>query len=792
MVRGPDPGTPRAGALRSEEPAQELPGRGGRVPQSTVGGARRPAEDRSAVAGTVEAVPTVHQLLRTTDWSSTALGAREDWPAGLAAVVETVLASPHASALAVGDERVLVYNDVYASALKSKHPAAFGQPAAVALAENWSHAGHAEVVDRVFATGEPFVDHDTRLPVARGVGQTVEEVRFSRAYSPVRDDSGRIVAVLAQIVETTSSQSALSGLAQLATRLAGALSTDDVATEALRWATESASATGADHARLVLRDGNGLRMARASRLDDTDLEPPFGLPAQVGPESAWEDSPRTGAAGAAGPAVADGASAARRLPPVWVRLRPDAALPGATVVGTGMPLWLDEAGLGDYPALGAEPGATLLRSVAAVPAVAGSLLGALSLGYETARAFRGTDRATLLTAGGLIGQALARARRFDEQREHSETLQRNMLPAGLPVLPGISVAARYEPSAGASAGGDFYDVFPREDGSVVVVIGDVVGHGMLAAAVMGQVRAALRVLALGGASPAAILAGLDPFVASLGPEVFVTAVVGLLHPAAETAPTDACLVGTAPAGAWSLEFASAGHPAPLRRRAAGSSPGPEYLDLVPGPPLGVPGQRQEQTVLLTEGESLLLFTDGLVEVPGEDLGDGLRRLREVVERQEWHSDPRGLCTAVLGARRPGEDDVAVLAIVLDGGRHRSASLDLPAESTAPGQARGWAEDLLRSWDLSADQCDSAVLGISELVTNALIHARSTARLELDLTSERLLVLVSDNGLDGAVASGRAHVTAERGRGLLLVESLSDAWGSERTSRGTTTWFELRR
>ncbi|MGN6688340.1 MAG: ATP-binding SpoIIE family protein phosphatase [Actinomycetales bacterium] len=706
----------------------------------------------------------VHDLLAETDWSRTPLGERGSWPAGLAAVVETVLASPHASALAIGPARVLVYNDTYARALGSKHPAAFGKPAAVALAENWGLPGHGDVVDRVFATGEPFVDSDTRLPVARGAGRSVEEVRFARAYSPVRDDSGRIIAVLAQIVETTATQTALAGLADLAARLAGALSTDDVAIEALRWATESGgTSTGADHARLVLRDGNALRMARASRVDAAELPDSPSVPAQAGGAVAL-------------PTV-------RRLPPVWVRVPSDAALPGARVVRRGAALWLDEPDLAAFEALEAEPGGSHLQSVASVPAFAGSLLGALSLGYESRRHFTPSERATLLTAGGLVGQALARARRFDEQREHSETLQRSMLPAALPELPGISVAARYEPSAGASAGGDFYDVFERDNGDIVVVIGDVVGHGMLAAAVMGQVRAALRVLALGGAGPSAVLAGLDAFVASLGPEVFVTAVVGLL---------------SADGPGWSLDLASAGHPAPLHRRltpeAADGAPPVRaaFLDVVPGPPLGVPGDRHQHRHRLAEGDSLLLFTDGLVEVPGEDLGEGLQRLRDLVERQEWLTDPRGLCTGVLGARRPGEDDVAVLAIVLDGGRHRIASIEVPAESRAPGQARRWASDLLRSWGIAAEQREIAVLSISELVTNALIHARSTARLELDLDAERLLVLVSDTGLDGAVEAGQTSATAERGRGLMLVESLSDAWGSERTSRGTTTWFELRR
>ena len=148
----------------------------------------------------------------------------------------------------------------------------------------------------------------------------------------------------------------------------------------------------------------------------------------------------------------------------------------------------------------------------------GSLAGAYSLGWEEPHSFSPAERAAILTVGRLIGQAMARASRFDEQRGHADILQRSMLPPELPHVEGVGIGARYEPSApGTSAGGDFYDVFRVTDGRIVLVIGDVVGHGVLAAAVMGQLRAGLRVLALQDADPARVLAGLDGFVDSIGP-----------------------------------------------------------------------------------------------------------------------------------------------------------------------------------------------------------------------------------------------------------------------------------
>lgn len=683
-------------------------------------------------------------LVERVDWAATSVGPQEAWPAGLAGVVQTVLSAPLPMALVCGPELLLIYNDAYATLIGGKHPVGFGRPAPEVFAENWSHAGHGDVVQRVFDTGEPFFEPDTLLPVRRrGPDAPPEHVHFSRAYTAVRADSGVVVGVLTVISETTELAKALAALAELASRLATALTVDDVAREALRHAVD---VLRADHARITITDGSALRMARRTGDDPHD-------------------------------------DSVERLPPLWSRVSAAALLPSVEVTRTGSPLWLDEPGLRDYPALEDEPiGPQPLLAVASVPLHTGPVHGGLSLGWESARSFGPADRAAMTTVGTLIGQAMARAARFDEQRGNAEMLQRSMLPADLPHVPGISIAARYEPSAPfTSAGGDFYDAFPVADDRTVIAIGDVVGHGVLAAAVMGQVRAGMRVLALQNPDPVQVLHGLDSFVDGLGPEIFVTALVGVLDNRTRQ-----------------LEVATAGHLPPLIRRgsaAAGAGVAGvvvEYVDVAPAPPLGLASSRESTTVTLDSGDVFLLFTDGLVEVAGEDIGAGLDRLRDALLDSADVTDARRICTLVLDRFGVGGDDVAVVAVTMDEGQRRTATRTLPAESTAPGAARVWAAKTLGSWGLDEDGIDVALLGINELVTNALLHARTGSRVELDLDEQRLLVLVSDSGMASQPQVQETDPTAVRGRGLVLVDALTDAWGSERTSRGTTVWFEIAR
>lgn len=672
------------------------------------------------------------------DWSRTALPTPEHWPAGLPALVRLVLAAPSAMALMLGEDGVVVYNDRYAATLSITDPSLFGQPARAVFGDAWDAPGHRDVVERVMRTGAPYSDSAAVIVLSADArGGTPEPGQVARALSAVHADDGTLLGVLVVLTDTAGEGRALAGVVELTTRLSAAVSVDAVAREALEFAVGHA---GADHARILLADGPALRMARRAKVDGSD-------------------------------------DTVDRLPPVWVRTARDERLPSVEVMSSGAPLWLARQDLPSYGGLAHEPLAVdSLQRVATVPLRAGTVRGALSFAWETAGEFSETDRATFTAVGNLVGQSLVRAAHFDAQHELADSLQLAMLPASLPQPAGIGVAASYVPSGdGAAAGGDFYDAFDLPDGRLVLVIGDVVGHGAHAATVMGQVRAATRVLALRDADPSRVLAGLDAFVASLGDETFVTMTVGVLD-------DGRC-----------LRLATAGHPAPVlcTRTANGRYDG-GTVDLPTGAPVGLPGTRVNVDMQLGAGDVLVLFTDGLVEIPGEDPDIALGQLVAAATRAAVTTDPRRICGALLNERRATGDDVAVLVLAVHERAHLVEAIELPAEATSPGRARTWTRQVLTRWALPPDLMDSAVLGVSELVSNAILHARSGARVELDLDDSRLLVLVTDRGSHAVPTRQDVDITANRGRGLAVIDLLCDAWAVEQTARGTTVWFELAR
>ncbi|MEE3920733.1 ATP-binding SpoIIE family protein phosphatase [Micromonospora sp. BRA006-A] len=298
-----------------------------------------------------------------------------------------------------------------------------------------------------------------------------------------------------------------------------------------------------------------------------------------------------------------------------------------------------------------------------------------------------------------------------------------------------------------------------------------------AAARMGQVRAALRALALVDSRPDAVLDGLDRLVASLGveggtQELFVTVVFGVVEADREL-----------------VTLASAGHPAPLIRRAGPGAPVAEFVDVPPAPPLGLGGRARTATVPFRPGDTLLLYSDGVVERRWRDLAAGMAGLGAAVTGRP--AAIHALC-AVATASVPGatEDDVAVLAVEYAVRPSRSASMEVPAEPTAPSRVRHWMTAQLGEWRVPEAVIGAAVLCTSELTTNALLHAGTAARVEVDLSAERLLVSVADSGTRGQVTRAQTDTLSSRGRGLGLIEELSDAWGTDPAVRGSTVWFEI--
>ncbi|PTA43611.1 SpoIIE family protein phosphatase [Micromonospora sp. RP3T] len=671
-------------------------------------------------------------------WAGTPLGAPERWDSAVRAVADVVLSSPVPMALLLGDDLVLLYNDGYAELIGDRHPEALGRPAAEVFAEVWREAGAGEALARVYRQGEPFLEREAVLPADRQGGGPAEPAVFTRGHSPVRDSTGRIVGVLTVSAQTTQLTRQLQSLSDFAAALSGTLTLDDVARVTLRYCLHSFDA---DRVSFVVDEGATWRLVRRIRgelLDEAD----------------------------------------ERLPPLWRRTGADATLPAVVTARSGVPSFTaDGQPLRD---VAADRHDEKIRALAALPLRSTVVRGALTVGYQAPRPWSPAERALLAASAELIGQAAERARRFETQHGTAQLLQRSMLPEQLPDLPRLRIAARYEPGVdGNAAGGDFYDAFLLPTGALGVVLGDVAGHDVQAAARMGQVRAALRALALSDPRPDAVLGGLDRLVASLGVEggtheLFVTVVFGVVDADREL-----------------VTLASAGHPAPLIRRGrTDAGPAAEFVEVPPGPPLGLGGVPRPVTVPFRPGDTLLLYSDGVVERRWQDLASGLAGLGAAVSAASG-SDPRALC-AVATAAVPGatEDDVAVLAVEHAVRPSRSAGMEVPAEPTAPSRVRHWLTAQLTEWQVPEAVVGAAVLCTSELTTNALLHAGTAARVEIDLSAERLLVSVADSGTRGQVTRAQTDTLSSRGRGLGLIEELSDAWGTDPTVRGSTVWFEI--
>ncbi|MFR9775300.1 SpoIIE family protein phosphatase [Micromonospora sp. MS34] len=707
-----------------------MPGTVGRVPTPsapTPGASPEQGAASSGTAGTVLAHP----------WADTPLGAPEGWDPAVRAVVDLVLASPVPMALLYGADLVLLYNDAYAELIGARHPGALGRPAAEVYADIWHEPGIGEVLERAYRRGEPFLEREAVLPVDRHRGGG-EPAVFTRGYSPVRNSAGQIVGVLSVAAQTTQVTQQLQSLSDFAAALSGTLTLDDVARVTLRYCLHSFDA---DRVAFVVDEGSAWRMVRRVRgelLDEAD----------------------------------------ERLPPLWRRMPADTAVPIVVTARSGVPSFI-----GDGQPLretAADRHDEKIRALASLPLRSTVVRGALAVGYQAKHPWSPAERALLAASAELVGQAAERARRFETQHGTAQLLQRSMLPERLPDLPRLRIAARYDPGVdGNAAGGDFYDAFVLPDGALGVVLGDVAGHDVQAAARMGQVRAALRALALSDPRPDAVLASLDRLVASLGveggtQELFVTVVFGVVEADRER-----------------ITLASAGHPAPLIRRCPDDAePAAEYVELPPGPPLGLGCQPRTTAVPFRPGDTLLLYSDGVVERRWQDLTAGLAGLGAAVTAA-GSGDPRALC-AVATAAVPGatEDDVAVLAVEHAVRPSRSAGMEVPAEPTAPSRVRHWMTAQLSEWQVPEGVIGAAVLCTSELTTNALLHAGTAARVEIDLSAERLLVSVADSGTRGQVTRTRTDTLSSRGRGLGLIEELSDAWGTDPTVRGSTVWFEI--
>ncbi|MER5260031.1 ATP-binding SpoIIE family protein phosphatase [Streptomyces sp. NPDC002855] len=360
----------------------------------------------------------------------------------------------------------------------------------------------------------------------------------------------------------------------------------------------------------------------------------------------------------------------------------------------------------------------------------------------------------------------------------ADELQRTMLPETLPRPTGVRLASRYLPAAEtARVGGDWYDAIPLPGSRVALVVGDVMGHSMTSAAIMGQLRTTAQTLAGLDLPPQEVLHHLDEQAQRLGSDRMATCLYAVYDPVAHR-----------------ITIANAGHPPPVLLHLGGRA---EVLRVPPGAPIGVGGVDFEAVELdAPAGATLLLYTDGLVESRLRDVWTGIEQLRERLAATAQLTGPdhppplEALCDDVLDMLGPGDrdDDIALLAARFDGiAPSDVAYWYLEPEDATPARARRLARSALERWGLQ-ELTDSLELLVSEVVTNAVRYASRPVTLRL-LRTDVLRCEVGDD-VPQLPRLRQARAMDEGGRGLYLVNKLARRWGATRLSTGKVVWFEL--
>jgi serine phosphatase RsbU (regulator of sigma subunit)/anti-sigma regulatory factor (Ser/Thr protein kinase) len=358
-----------------------------------------------------------------------------------------------------------------------------------------------------------------------------------------------------------------------------------------------------------------------------------------------------------------------------------------------------------------------------------------------------------------------------EMEDVALALQRSLLPHALPDVLGAGLAGRYVPAGQAlEIGGDFYDATPLGDGRVVVAIGDVAGHGVLAAAVMGQVRQTLRAYALDGHAPGALMGRLDR----------------LVHDAELVMTT--CLCGVFDPAAGTLTYSNAGHPPPLLRRADGTV---ELLTDGLSNPLGATAAARHTSAeaRLAEGDVVLLYTDGLVEQRGEVIDAGIGRLGELLA--EHGADAEAFCDAVLGVLDPEgpADDVAFLVLERTALAGEELAMTLPAHPGRLVEARRRLTAWLEAHGATRAEASDIVLATHEALMNAVEHAYGPADAEVGLAARMRDGAIEIEVRDGG--SWREPRNEHRGRGQSIMSAIMDVVKTDTGPQGSTVLLRRR-
>ncbi|WP_078888432.1 PAS domain S-box protein [Streptomyces sclerotialus] len=365
-------------------------------------------------------------------------------------------------------------------------------------------------------------------------------------------------------------------------------------------------------------------------------------------------------------------------------------------------------------------------------------------------------------------------RLYEQQRDIALTLQHSLMGTP-PEVPELHTASRYLPATqGAGVGGDWFDLVPLGAGRVGVLMGDVMGRGLEAAAVMGQLRSAANALARTGMPPVRLMQVLDTVVTDL-PGQLVTCCYLVIKPDTRE-----------------LTICSAGHLPVLL-----ASPG-EGVRTLPAPvsvPLGVGGIPHEQTrITVPPGSVLALYTDGLIETPGSDIEHRIAALQEefaaaFATDPDLESAADRLLAAMLPGAKPDDDDATLLLTRLPVAPLASVDIALPATPSAVSDGRAFLTAALARWDRT-EVADEACLLVSEILTNAIRHAQGPLRLRLRMSRSDLTAEVSDR-TSRRPQLRLARTDEESGRGLFLVDTLADSWGTHPTDEGKIIWFTLR-
>ncbi|MFE8920520.1 ATP-binding SpoIIE family protein phosphatase [Streptomyces rochei] len=387
--------------------------------------------------------------------------------------------------------------------------------------------------------------------------------------------------------------------------------------------------------------------------------------------------------------------------------------------------------------------------------------------------FNDMDRVTGAELAARAGLVLDNARMYTYQENVAETLQDSMLPHIPARMAGCDIATRYLPGTLLGrVGGDWFDAVKLPGARTALVVGDVMGHGLNSAAMMGQLRTAVQTMAGLDLPPAQLLRNLDDLAQRLGDSYLATCLYAVYDPVA-----------------GELHLANAGHIPPVLVRAADGAS--ELIDLPTGAPIGVGGVPFEAVrVPVAPGDRLVMCTDGLVEVRGEDIGIGLATLCESAAHPAASMDDA--CDTIiraLGTRGGRKDDVALLMARLAGiDDDAVAAWRLARDPAEVGRARAAVREQLHAWGLP-HLADTAELLVSEVVTNAVRHARARP-VDLRLVrADTLLCEVDDDDHDLPALRG-AGPDDETGRGLRVVSALAREWGASRGRTGKTVWFEL--